>query len=140
MTPEQITLVQQSFAQVLPIREQAAQIFYERLFALDPSLRPLFKGDLRAQGAKLMSALTFVVGALHKLDTILEEVRMLARRHVGYGVQENHYALVGSALLGTLEEAFGPDFTPAQSAAWGAAYQALAGAMMAAARDMQQAA
>lgn len=140
MTPEQIILVQQSFAQVLPIREQAAQIFYDRLFALDPTLRPLFKGDMRSQGAKLMSALTFVVGSLHKVDDILEEIRILARRHVGYGVQESHYAVVGSALLGTLEEAFGPDFTPSLSAAWGAAYHLLADTMIAAARKTQQAA
>ncbi|MEL3889615.1 globin family protein [Ferrovibrio sp. MS7] len=136
MTPEQVTLVQQSFAQVLPIREQAARIFYDRLFALDPALRPLFKGDMRSQGAKLMSALTFVVGSLHKVETILDEVAMLARRHVGYGVEERHYAVVGSALLGTLEEAFGPDFTPAMSAAWGAAYRLLADAMIAAARKV----
>ena len=140
MTPEQITMVQQSFQQVLPIRVQAAQIFYDRLFALDPSLRPLFKGDMRAQGAKLMAALAMVVGGLERLDELLGEVQALARRHVGYGVQERHYAVVGSALLGTLEQAFGAAFTPALSAAWGAAYQTLASAMIAAARDLPQAA
>lgn len=136
MTPKQIKLVQSSFGQIVPIREQAAELFYQKLFSLDPALRPMFKGDMTLQGAKLMSALTFVVGALNKLDTILDEVRLLARRHVGYGVEARHYTLVGAALIGTLEEAFGKDFTPDLREAWTAAYATLSGAMIEATRGM----
>src|SRR5262249_2629232 len=104
MTPQQVALVRQSFAKVVPIREQAAALFYDRLFAIDESTRPLFRGDMKSQGAKLMAAIGAVVKSLDRIETMLDDLRALARRHDGYGVREEHYASVGAALLGTLEQ------------------------------------
>jgi hemoglobin-like flavoprotein len=136
MTPDQIRSVQDSFALVRPIRSEAAALFYGRLFALDPSARPLFAGaDLRAQGDKLMGALGFVVAALGRPGAVPGAVADLARRHAGYGVREGHYASVGEALLWTLERGLGAAFTPELRGAWAAAYGLISGAMMDAARD-----
>lgn len=140
MTPQQIALVKTSFAKVVPIREAAAAAFYDRLFQLDPSLRPLFRGDLSTQGKKLMAALATVVGALDRLETMLGPVAALAQRHAGYGVQDSHYATVGTALLDTLAATFGDDFTPETRAAWATAYGTLSAAMIAAAHAPAQAA
>ena len=136
MNAAQVALVRQSFAKVAPIRAQAAALFYERLFALDPSTRPLFRGDIAAQGAKLMAALATVVHALDRLDTVVADIRALARRHVHYGVEERHYLTVGAALLWTLEQGLGPEeFTPEVRNAWAAAYALLSSTMIEAARE-----
>jgi nitric oxide dioxygenase len=135
MTPRQVALVQESFAKIVPIREQAAALFYDRLFALDPSTRPLFRGDMKSQGAKLMAAIGAVVKSLDRLDTILDDVRGLARRHHRYGVRQEHYASVGAALLWTLEQGLGFDFTPDVRRAWTTAYELLSGAMIAVSSD-----
>jgi nitric oxide dioxygenase len=135
MTPRQIALVQESFRLVLPIREQAAALFYDRLFTLDPSLRRLFVGtDMGEQARKLMMAIGMVVGGLTRLDQIIGEVRNLAVRHVGYGVEESHYATVGEALLWTLEAGLKDAFTAETREAWAEAYALLSGAMIEAAR------
>ena len=133
MTPEQILLVRSSFAKVEALGDRAAGLFYDRLFVLDPSLRPLFRGDPAAQRAKLMAALRTVVGALDRLDQILPMVRDLGRRHAQYGVEPENYATVGAALIWTLEQGLGPDFTAATRRAWVAAYSLLAWSMIAAA-------
>jgi nitric oxide dioxygenase len=141
MTPDQIKLVQESFREVVPIRETAAALFYEKLFAIDGSLRALFREtDMKKQGAKLMAALGFVVHGLSRAETILPTVQDLARRHVGYGVEEHHYPIVGQALIDTLEAGLGEAFTPQVREAWAAAYGLLAGVMIAAAREVQLAA
>lgn len=129
MNDTQIALVQRSFAQVQPIAAPAAQLFYTRLFQLDPSLRPLFHGDLNAQGHKLMTALGMVVGGLTRLDALLPAIRALGARHAGYGVRDEHYATVGEALLWTLEQGLGEAFTPEVREAWSAAYAVLASVM-----------
>lgn len=132
MTPQQVALVRQSFAQVVPIREQAAVLFYDRLFAIDESTRPLFRGDMRSQGAKLMAAIGAVVKSLDRIEAMLDELQALARRHDRYGVREEHYASVGAALLWTLEQGLGADFTPDVRQAWATAYGLLSSAMIAA--------
>ena len=129
MTPEQMQLVQTSWSKVEPIAPQAAELFYGRLFKLDPSLRALFKGDMQAQGTKLMRAITLVVRGLEQLDTLAPTLRALGRRHVGYGVKESHYETVGAALLWTLEQGLGSAFTPATGTAWTEAYDVLASVM-----------
>jgi hemoglobin-like flavoprotein len=139
MTPQQITLVKDSFAKVLPIKDVAAAAFYDRLFTVDPALKPLFKGDMKSQGQKLMMAIGTVVAALDRLETVLPTVQELARRHVGYGVQDSHYATVGGALLDTLASAFGDDFTPDVRNAWATAYGILSGAMIDAAKTARAA-
>lgn len=140
MTPRQIALVRETFAQVVPIRDQAAALFYGRLFELEPDVRPLFRADLAVQGQKLMASIAMVVRELDRLDVILTDVKAMARRHVTYGVQERHYAVVGDALLWTLEKVLGAAFTAEVREAWSAAYSTLAGAMIAAAREEPRAA
>jgi hemoglobin-like flavoprotein len=133
MTPHQIQLVQQSWQQVLPIQAAAADLFYGRLFEIAPDTRPLFKRDIHAQGTMLMATLDAVVRSLHDLPSILPTAERLARRHVDYGVQPQHYDSVGTALIWTLEQGLGAALTPAARAAWVQAYGTLAGAMKAAA-------
>lgn len=133
MTPEQITLVRDSFAKVAPIAPTAAAMFYDRLFALDPGLRPLFKGDMAEQGRKLMAMIGTAVANLDRLGDIVPAVQALGKRHAGYGVTPGHYDTVANALLWTLEQGLGPDFTPAARDAWTSCYVVLSGEMKAAA-------
>ena len=135
MTPAQINAVKTSFSAVLPIADQAGMLFYERLFTVDPSLRPLFKGDIAAQSRTLMRMIGTAVGGLDRLETIVPAVQALGVRHAGYGVAEADYQTVGEALLWTLEQGLGPAFTPEVSEAWAAAYTLLAETMKSAARD-----
>ena len=107
MTPEQVALVQQSFAKVAPISEQAAALFYGRLFEIAPAVKPLFRGDIEEQGRKLMGMLGAVVNGLGNIETILPAASALAKRHVDYGVKAQHYEPVGAALLWTLEQGLG---------------------------------
>jgi hemoglobin-like flavoprotein len=135
MDNTEIVLVRAGFAKIAPIADGAAALFYERLFSLDPTLRALFKGDMKAQGAKLMAVLANAVNHLDRLDAILPAVRDLGRRHSAYGVKDEHYDTVGAALLSTLESALGEGFTIEARAAWAAAYGALAGEMKSAAAN-----
>ncbi len=135
MTPEQAGLVQDSFRQVAPIREKAAELFYARLFETDLTTPPLFAGkDMREQGAKLMATLGMVVAGLRRPEEIVPAAQSLARRHVAYGVTETQYAKVGAALLWALRQGLGEGFTPQVEAAWTAAYTLLAGVMIEAAK------
>lgn len=129
MTPHQIDLVQKSFAQVKPIASTAAQLFYQRLFTLDPGLRHLFKGDMARQGQMLMSMIGAAVAGLRSLETLSPVVRQLGARHVAYGVRQEHYDTVGAALLWTLEQGLGEAFTTEVRDAWAAAYTLLSEVM-----------
>jgi hemoglobin-like flavoprotein len=135
MTPEQKQIVRETFALVEPIAEPAAALFYGRLFELDPSLRPMFRGDMAEQGKKLMQTIAVVVHGLDRLQTLIPAVEALGRRHVGYGVRDEHYTTVAAALLWTLEKGLGPAFTPAAREAWTAAYTTLATVMQRAAAE-----
>lgn len=129
MKPTQIQLVQESFEQVKPIVNVAADLFYGRLFELDPNLRPLFKSDMSEQKHNLMTTLAFAVAGLNKPERILPAVRQLGARHINYGVEDHHYQTVGSALLWTLSQGLGEQFTPEVEEAWTAAYNLLAQTM-----------
>ncbi len=137
MIPHQVAIVQDSFKKVVPIAATAADLFYDRLFAIAPKVRPLFPDDLRDQKKKLMAMLAMVVGNLHGIEQMLPTIQDLGRRHVSYGVATEHYELVGEALLWTLEQGLGDDFTPSVKAAWEEAYTALSGAMKSAATAVQ---
>ena len=130
MTLNEKHLVLRSFAQVMPIAETAAELFYGRLFELDPTLRPMFRGDMREQGRKLMATLAVVINGLGNLEAILPAASALAKRHVAYGVKAAHYTPVGAALLWTLERGLGPQWTPQLAAAWGEAYGVLSDFMI----------
>lgn len=133
MTPQERTLVQESFAAVRPISDQAAAMFYDRLFTIAPEVKPLFKGDMSEQGKKLMQMLAVAVNGLTNLEVILPAVQELGRKHVDYGVTAAHYQPVGEALLWTLEQGLGDAFNAETKAAWEKTYTLLAGAMIEAA-------
>jgi len=135
MSPEQVKLIKSSFASVLPFAEEAGKLFYQRLFALDPALRPLFKSDIAEQSRTLMRMIAVAVNGLDRLETIVPAVRALGVRHAGYGVVDVHYETVGEALLWTLEQRLGESFTPEIAEAWSTAYGILAQTMQSAARD-----
>ena len=122
MTPQQVALIQESWRKVLPISDTAAELFYSRLFTLDPSIKPMFKGDLKQQGRKLMAMLNTVVYGLSTFEQLEPAVKQLGQRHDGYGVQPSHYETVAEALLWTLKQGLGDAFTEETELAWVAAY------------------
>jgi len=136
MTPEKITLVKTSWAKVKPITETAAELFYGKLFEIDPSLKSMFPADMKEQGKKLMAMINTAVNALDKLETIVPAVQDLGRRHVDYGVKDEHYDTVASALIWTLGEGLGDDFTDEVKEAWVETYTILATTMMDAAKEV----
>jgi hemoglobin-like flavoprotein len=130
MTPKQKQLVQNSWEKVLPISEAAATLFYGRLFELDPSTRPLFKHtNMPEQRKKLMNMIGAAVNGLNALDQLIPAVSNLGRRHMAYGVTDEHYTTVGKALIWTLEQGLGIDFTPEVKEAWTTVYGLLADTM-----------
>jgi hemoglobin-like flavoprotein len=140
VTPAEIHLVKDSFRKIVPIADQASALFYARLFELDPSLRPMFRGDMAEQGRKLMTMIATAVASLERLDTIVPAIRQLGARHAAYQVTEEHFATVGAALLWTLEKGLGPEFMPEVRAGWSTTYSLLANVMIEAARDARAAA
>ena len=129
LTLTQIELVQRTFAVIAPIADDAAALFYRRLFEIDPTLRPMFKDDMTEQRKKLMHMLTAAVKGLPRLDRLVPVIEDLGRRHARYGVTDEHYDTVGSALLWTLEKGLGSAFTPEVKEAWATVYGVLASAM-----------
>ena len=130
MTPEQVNLVQQSFAKVAPISEQAAVLFYDRLFEVAPTVKAMFPADMTEQRKKLMGTLAVVVNGLGNLGSVLPAASALAKRHVGYGAKPEHYPVVGGVLLWTLEKGLGDGWTPEVAEAWTDAYDWLSGFMI----------
>lgn len=127
-------LVKESFDLVEPIAPQAAELFYANLFALDPSLQKLFKSDMVAQGEQLMKMIGQAVGLLDKPQTLIPVLQSLGRRHGDYGVRDEHYDTVGTALLSTLEQGTGVAFTPEVREAWIDVYGVVSKTMKEAAR------
>jgi nitric oxide dioxygenase len=140
MTPDQVKLVQQSFSMVAPIADQAAVVFYDRLFEVAPSVKAMFPADMAEQRKKLMATLAVVVNELSNLESILPAASALATRHVGYGARPEHYPVVGGALLWTLAKGLGEAWTPEVASAWTAAYGTLSAYMISEAYGRKQAA
>lgn len=141
MTPTQVQLIRSSWAAVEPIADDAATLFYARLFELDPSLTHLFRHtDMAKQRKVLMQTLAVVVKSIDRLEQLVPAVQALGRRHTGYGVQAEHYATVGAALIWTLERGLGDAFTTEVREAWETAYGTLASVMIAASHDEAEAA
>jgi hemoglobin-like flavoprotein len=140
MNHKHVELVQASWKQVANISDVAAKLFYERLFFLDPSIKNMFKGDMVEQGRKLMSMIGVAVNGLSRIETLVPVIEALGRRHAGYGVRDRHYLTVAEALLWTLEQGLGKDFTPEMKQAWIEAYGLLASTMQQGARGMAKAA
>jgi nitric oxide dioxygenase len=131
ITAYQIQLVQSSFEQVLPIAEVAGEMLYERIFVLAPDSRALFAADIRPQAKRLMAAVKVAVEGLDRLDEVVPYLVKLGARHFGYGVRAEHFQVGGEALLWTLEQGLGDALTPEVREAWAAAWDAIAGAMLA---------
>jgi hemoglobin-like flavoprotein len=129
MTEDQKTLIRSSFAQIAPNAQAVAALFYERLFVLDPTLRPLFKGDMEEQGRKLMGMIGVAVANLDRLDAVVPAIQQLGARHAGYGVPNQSYDTVGAALAWTLAQGLGPAYTAEMAAAWSDCYATLAAVM-----------
>jgi hemoglobin-like flavoprotein len=138
--PTDVALVQISFRRIAPIADQAAALFFARLFELDPAARILFRGNMEGQGRKLMSMLATAVDSLDRLDTLIPAVRAFGARHSHYGAIEEHYATAGAALIWTLRKCLGSEFTTAVGDAWTTAYSLLAHALIDAQRGARLAA
>jgi hemoglobin-like flavoprotein len=130
-----VVTVRESFAKVAPIADAAADLFYDRLFKLAPNLREMFPRDLREQKRKLMAMLAAAVAGLDNLETLVPTVKALGARHAIYGVTVAHYAIVGEALMWTLQRGLGDAFTPQVSSAWAKIYALLATTMQAGANE-----
>ncbi|MEM8837651.1 MAG: globin family protein [Pseudomonadota bacterium] len=137
MTPEKVKLVQDSFKKVAPIADAASDIFYNRLFEIAPDVRSMFPADMTEQRGKLMQTLAVAVNNLHQVETIVPVVQELGKKHVGYGVKDEHYDTVGSALLYTLEKGLGDDFTAEVKDAWTETFMLVAGVMKDAAATVE---
>lgn len=137
LTAEQIALVQDSWEKVVPIQETAAELFYGRLFEVAPEVKPLFKGDMKNQGKKLMAMLNTAVESLNNLEDIVPVVQESGRKHLGYGVKDEHYKAVAEALIWTLGKGLGEVFTNDVKQAWIAVYTLLSSTMKEAAAQTQ---
>ena len=129
MTPQQKELVKQTWTMVVPIADTAAELFYGRLFELDPSVKPMFKGDMKEQGAKLMKTIGIAVSALDDLEPLIATLKDMGEKHAVYGVKDADYDTVAAALLWTLEKGLGEAFTDEVKNAWAAVYTILADVM-----------
>lgn len=140
MTPQQIELVKKTWVMVVPIADKAAELFYGRLFELEPSYRAMFKHDMTEQGKKLMKTINIAVEALDDVEPLVPTLKQMGADHAGYGVVDRDYNVVGAALLWTLEQGLGETFTDEVKNAWAAVYEVLADTMKAGAAEAEQAA
>jgi hemoglobin-like flavoprotein len=133
LTANEISLIQSRFAKVAPIKDAVAEIFYDRLFVYDPSLKSLFKGSMKTQGNKLMATLGVAVKGLNDLEKLVPILQNLAIKHVDYGVKAEDYTPVGNALLYALQQGLGADYTPGVKQAWIKLYRVVSDVMRSAA-------
>ena len=140
ITQQQKELVQKTWVMVVPIADKAAELFYGRLFELEPEYRKMFKNDMTEQGKKLMKTINIAVEALDDVEPLVPVLKQMGADHAGYGVQERDYNVVGAALLWTLEKGLGDAFTDEVKNAWGAGYELLASVMKEGAAEAEQAA
>lgn len=140
ITPQQKELVQKTWVMVVPIADTAAELFYGRLFELEPEYKAMFKNDMTEQGKKLMKTINIAVEALDDVEPLIPVLKKMGADHVGYGVKDRDYNVVGAALLWTLEKGLGDVFTDEVKNAWGAVYEVLASVMKEGAAEAEQAA
>ena len=140
MTPQQIELVKKTWVMVVPIADKAAELFYGRLFELEPSYRQMFKNDMTEQGKKLMKTINIAVEALDDVEPLVPTLKQMGADHAGYGVVDRDYNVVGAALLWTLQQGLGEAFTDEVKNAWAAVYEVLASTMKAGAAEAAEAA
>lgn len=129
ITTQQKELVQKTWVMVVPIADKAAELFYGRLFELEPEYKAMFKNDMTEQGKKLMKTISIAVEALNDVEPLVPTLKQMGADHAGYGVKDRDYNVVGAALLWTLEQGLGDAFTDEVRNAWGAVYELLASVM-----------
>ena len=139
VTPQQVELVKKTWVMVVPISDKAAELFYGRLFELEPEYRSMFKGDMMDQGKKLMKTINIAVESLDDVEPLIPTLKQMGADHAGYGVKERDYNVVGAALLWTLEKGLGDAFTDEVKNAWGAVYEVLASVMKEGAAEAEKA-
>ena len=130
MTKEQIQLVKQSWEHIIPVRLLVGKLFYKRLFREAPELRHMFKSETTLQEGKLLDMLSHVVKNLDRLDVLSNEVTGLAKRHSGYGIKPQQYAIVRRCLMSVLEESLGEHWNEEVKYAWVLAYHTLSSIMI----------
>lgn len=135
MTPEQISLVQDSYSKIEPMADTAAELFYGKLFNIAPEVKPMFNSSITMQGKKLMTMIGIAVNGLTELEKIIPAVQQLGKRHVAYGVKDEHFPIVGEALLWTLEQGLGDEWNDELKEAWATTYALLASTMIAAMKE-----
>jgi hemoglobin-like flavoprotein len=140
ITPQQKELVQSTWTMVVPIADKAAELFYGRLFELEPEYKKMFKNDMTEQGKKLMKTISIAVAALDDVEPLVPVLKKMGADHVGYGVKDRDYNVVGAALLWTLEQGLGEAFTDEVKNAWAAVYELLATVMKEGAAEAAEAA
>lgn len=140
VTPQQVALVKKTWVMVVPISDKAAELFYGRLFELEPEYRAMFKGDMMDQGKKLMKTINIAVESLDDVEPLIPTLKQMGADHAGYGVKERDYNVVGASLLWTLEQGLGDAFTDEVKNAWGAVYEVLASVMKEGAAEAEKAA
>ncbi len=138
MHSNQVNLVKNTWKMVSGNPLQAGQLFYDRLFEISPELRPLFRSDMAEQSNNLMVMISYVIDRLDNLPDVMDEVKGLARRHVTYGVVDEHYGMVGAALLWTLEKGLAGNWTEEVKEAWVSCYTLLSSAMIAATKEVDE--
>ena len=136
MNPSTIQNVQSTFNLIAPIADDAAALFYSKLFEIDPNLKSMFKSDMADQRKKLMQILGVAVSSLNNLEAIVPAVQDLGRRHVKYGVRPQHYNTVAEAILWMLGQTLGAAFTPTIKQSWTEVYTVLADTMIAAGNEV----
>lgn len=140
ITPQQKELVKKTWVMVVPIADTAAELFYGRLFELEPDYKAMFKNDMKEQGKKLMKTINIAVEALDDLEPLIPTLKQMGADHAGYGVKDRDYNVVGAALLWTLEKGLDDAFTDEVKNAWGAVYEVLATVMKEGAAEAEKAA
>jgi hemoglobin-like flavoprotein len=140
VTPQQVELVKKTWVMVVPISDKAAELFYGRLFELEPEYKAMFKGDMMDQGKKLMKTINIAVESLDDVEPLIPTLKQMGADHAGYGVKERDYNVVGASLLWTLEKGLGDAFTDEVKNAWGAVYEVLASVMKEGAAEAEKAA
>ncbi|WP_159467379.1 globin domain-containing protein [Dyadobacter sp. 3J3] len=118
MTDRNILIIKNSWSYVLSQPENPGSVFYDKLFAIAPCLKHMFKSDMDQQMQKLTDMITFMVTHLQNMAAIRSEIDALARRHAHYGAKPEHYKTVGDALIQTMESSSGALWNEETRLAW----------------------
>jgi hemoglobin-like flavoprotein len=125
MDIDQAQLIRDSLIQVRPLADHIAESFYSHMFEIAPHLQKLFTGNMKTQGAMLMTSLELAVSSLDNMESILPSVQALGERHMSYGVKKEYYPYAKESFLWALEKHLKGEFTPTLKNAWSEAFDTL---------------